>query len=161
MIEHTLYDKCIKLIQEGEFEFRSCYKCNPAHEHLKYSNTLILCFICGHFYYNETSLSAMKKELEEEKQMKAKNTEQNNTPKIKPEQKFRAGSVTATIWAKELEKDGKKFNVYNIEVVRNYKEKESDEWKKTSSFAKDDLQKAILVMQKAQEYLYLNEEEGE
>lgn len=31
--------------------FRSCWNCNPAHEHLKESPFVINCIECGHWYY--------------------------------------------------------------------------------------------------------------
>ncbi len=34
----------------GKFAMRSCWKCNGAHEHLKKSDSLIVCFECGHWY---------------------------------------------------------------------------------------------------------------
>lgn len=33
------------------FTFRSCWKCNGAHGHLKESPHVIHCFGCGHWYY--------------------------------------------------------------------------------------------------------------
>jgi len=96
------------------------------------------------------------KNVHEVKQMKKEQTEQ----KKKPEQKFRAGSVTATIWAKDIEvtRDGKKTSVtvYNTEIVKNYKD--GEEWKKTNNFGKDDLVKLQVVLAKATEFLYLNED---
>ena len=29
---------------------RSCWKCNPNHEYLKESQSLILCYECGHYF---------------------------------------------------------------------------------------------------------------
>ena len=34
----------------ANFEWRSCWNCNGAHEHLK-DHGLINCFECGHWYY--------------------------------------------------------------------------------------------------------------
>lgn len=31
--------------------FRSCWKCNEAHEHLKKSEAVINCFVCGKYFY--------------------------------------------------------------------------------------------------------------
>jgi hypothetical protein len=33
------------------FPNRSCWKCNPAHEHLKTVNYPIKCFFCNHVYF--------------------------------------------------------------------------------------------------------------
>lgn len=37
--------------------FRSCWKCNAAHEHLKKSEYVIDCFQCGHFYYKGVDIT--------------------------------------------------------------------------------------------------------
>jgi hypothetical protein len=38
--------------------FRSCWNCNPAHEHLKtVTDAVILCFGCGHYFYNGVQIS--------------------------------------------------------------------------------------------------------
>lgn len=42
--------KAMPLIQKKQFELRSCWNCNPAHEHLK-THELICCFECGHWFY--------------------------------------------------------------------------------------------------------------
>lgn len=33
------------------FQIRSCWNCNPAHEHLKESEIPLMCFSCGRIYY--------------------------------------------------------------------------------------------------------------
>jgi len=77
----------------------------------------------------------------------------------KPEQKFRAGSVTATIWGKEIKIEGRKdlVTVYNTEFAKSYKD--GEEWKKTNNYNRDDLVKLQVVLAKTLEFLYLNEEE--
>lgn len=42
--------KAKELIEQNDYEIRSCWNCNPAHEHLK-SHDLILCYECGHWFY--------------------------------------------------------------------------------------------------------------
>lgn len=37
-------------MEEGEPSLRSCWKCNPAHEHLKTVNMLHTCFECGRYW---------------------------------------------------------------------------------------------------------------
>lgn len=48
--------------KDGEPVMRSCWECNPAHEHLKERDYLIWCFLCGKLYFKGEEL----KELEEE-----------------------------------------------------------------------------------------------
>lgn len=76
-----------------------------------------------------------------------------------PVETFRAGGVSATIWANEAEKDGKSFTVYNVNVERSYKK--DDEWVKTSSMRVTDLPKVVLVANMAFKYLSLKKDESE
>lgn len=36
----------------NNFALRSCWSCNPAHEHLRNAECVILCFACGHYFFN-------------------------------------------------------------------------------------------------------------
>lgn len=36
---------------------RSCWNCNPAHEHLKNSELVIRCFDCGHWFYRGVDIT--------------------------------------------------------------------------------------------------------
>lgn len=85
-------------------------------------------------------------------------TEKQTVAKAQPPvKKFRAGNVTASVWKKDVVKDKKTFTFYTTTIERSYKDKD-EEWKTTSSFEKDDLQKVMLVSRLAQEFLYLAEE---
>jgi len=77
--------------------------------------------------------------------------------KNKPEKKFRAGAVTATIWRNQTE-DNKEYSTVSFE--RSYKDK-NGEWKNTNSLRVNDLPKAAMVISKAYEFLALNEKEAE
>lgn len=79
------------------------------------------------------------------------------TEKNKPEKKFRAGAVTATIWRNQTE-DNKEYSTVSFE--RSYKDK-NGEWKNTNSLRVNDLPKAAMVISKAYEFLALNEKEAE
>ncbi|MBN2112178.1 hypothetical protein JW707_03710 [Candidatus Woesearchaeota archaeon] len=70
-----------------------------------------------------------------------------------PEKRFRAGAISATIWqnAGQL-KDGKQSSYNTISFSRDYKDKEGN-WKSTSSLRANDLPKAVVVLNKAYEYL--------
>ena len=76
-----------------------------------------------------------------------------------PEKKFRSGAIAATIWANEGTKDGKKFSYKTVSFERSYKDKE--EWKTTNSLRMMDIPRAVLVLNKAYEYLALNTDEIE
>ena len=71
----------------------------------------------------------------------------------KPEKKFRAGGIVATIW-KNGEGD-KTFFTVNIE--RNYKDKDGN-WKNTNNVMVNDLPKVVLVCQEAYKALIGSEE---
>ena len=76
-----------------------------------------------------------------------------------PEKKFRASPVSATIWANEAERDGKKTKYFTVSLNRSYKDK-AGEWQHTNSMRLSDLPKAILVLSKAYEYLALVDTES-
>ena len=76
-----------------------------------------------------------------------------------PEKKFRASPISATIWAHDAEKDGKKFQYKTVVLDRTYRDK-SGEFKNTNSMRVNDLPKAMLVLNKAYEYLTLTDAES-
>ena len=83
------------------------------------------------------------------------------TGKNLPENKFRAGSIVATIWSNNnVSKDGQKIVYKTVSFERSYKDK-NYEWKTTSSLRTNDLPKAILVLSKAYEQLTLSENSEE
>ena len=75
----------------------------------------------------------------------------------KPENKFRAGQISATIWSNEKESNGKKFDVKTIQIVKSYTTDDGKTWNDTNSFNVQDLAKLEVVVQKAKEYLLLSE----
>jgi hypothetical protein len=77
-----------------------------------------------------------------------------------PEKKFRSGAVAATIWSNSSVKDGKAVSYRTISLQRSYKDK-NDEWQSTESLRASDLPRAILVLQKAYEYIALYSDEHE
>jgi len=76
-----------------------------------------------------------------------------------PEKKFRSGQMTATVW-KNTAKDneGKEYETLNTTFEKSYKDKEG-EWKTTNSLTSNDVPKAILVLQKAFEFISVKEVE--
>jgi hypothetical protein len=74
-----------------------------------------------------------------------------------PEKKFRAGAISATIWRNTItKKDGTPAEIRTVSFQRSYKDKETDEWKNTSSLRSSDLPRAVVVLNKAYEYLVLS-----
>ncbi len=81
----------------------------------------------------------------------------NEFGKNLPEKKFRAGAICATIWRNTIKtKDGRDTEVRSVSFERSYKDKETDEWKTSSSLRTMDLPKAVVVLNKAYEYIVLN-----
>ncbi len=66
-----------------------------------------------------------------------------------PDKKFKAGPVTATIW-KGVSPKGSVY--YNVQLGRSYKDKDNT-WKNTSSLRENDVPKALVLLQKAYEYV--------
>lgn len=48
----TNYEKAEELQAAKKFSMRSCWECNPAHEHLKTVGGLFTCFDCGRWFMN-------------------------------------------------------------------------------------------------------------
>jgi len=73
-----------------------------------------------------------------------------------PVQKFRAGTVTASIW-ENSSKEGNQFKSVSFE--KGYKDGKG-EWKQTNNLGVSDLPKAIVVLSKAYEALALKDIEA-
>ena len=76
--------------------------------------------------------------------------------KNKPEKKFRAGAISATVWKNIQSKDGNEFEFFSVSLERGYKDKE-DKWQATTTMRVMDLPKAVLVLNEAFKYVVLNE----
>ena len=82
--------------------------------------------------------------------------------KQKPDNKFKAGAVTATVWANEMtDRQGGKFSVYTVAFERVYKDRNGN-WKNTNNLRVNDIPKLRLVAQESYEYLVRkgNEDNG-
>jgi hypothetical protein len=74
-----------------------------------------------------------------------------------PEKKFRAGAISATVWRNVVKtKDGQDAEVRTVSFDKRYKDKDTNEWKSSSSLRAMDLPKAVVVLNKAYEYIVLN-----
>jgi len=74
----------------------------------------------------------------------------------KPEIKFRAGAISASIWQNkgQNKQTGEEVSFNTISLQRVYKDKTGN-WKNTNTFRVSDLPKAALVIRKAYEHLVL------
>lgn len=74
----------------------------------------------------------------------------------KPEKKFRAGAISATVWRNHGQnKNGEPVIFKTVSLERNYMDK-NEEWKSTHSFRVNDLPKVALVSNKAYEYIVMS-----
>lgn len=80
----------------------------------------------------------------------------NEFGKNLPEKKFSTGAITATVWRNERKVDGKDTEFQSVSLQRSYKDKEGN-WKTTSAMRPNDIPKAVLVLEKAYEYIVLKE----
>ncbi len=72
-----------------------------------------------------------------------------------PEKKFRAGAISATVWENTGQrKDGTTASFNTISFERGYKNKEGN-WKSTNSLRISDIPRAVVVLNKAYEYLIM------
>ena len=85
----------------------------------------------------------------------------------RPIKKFKSGNIEAAIWSNEKEFNGGLVEFKTVSLSRSYKKKGEELWRSDQiNLRRNDIQKCILVLQKAQEELLLNqelkeEEEGE
>lgn len=75
----------------------------------------------------------------------------------KPEKKFSAGAISATVWNNETSnKSGEAVSFKTVQLQRSYQDKDGN-WQNTNSLRVNDIPKAILVLNKAYEYLLLRD----
>jgi len=78
-----------------------------------------------------------------------------------PIKKFKAGAISATIWENQSKNNkGETISYNSISFDRNYKDA-NGEWQTTNSLRVSDLPRAVLVLNKAYEFLALNRPEAE
>lgn len=86
-------------------------------------------------------------------------TQKNKSGNL-PEKKFRAGPVSATVWANKGQNKttGEEVSFKTISIERSYKDKE-DNWQSTNSMRINDLPKAAVVLMEAYKYIVCKEQE--
>lgn len=68
-----------------------------------------------------------------------------------PEKTYRIGLVSASVFANEIDGDGGKRTIRNVNLQRRYRD--GDSWKSSSSFGLADLPAALRVLQLAAEFV--------
>ena len=90
--------------------------------------------------------------------MEVETIKAENFGKNLPEKRFSTGAINATVWHNEgTSKTGEKTEFQTISLQRRYQDKEGD-WQSTSNLRINDLPKAVLVLQKAYEYVVMKNE---
>ena len=69
----------------------------------------------------------------------------------KPVKVFRSKGVSASVFANHAKSDGQDVTFHKVSLQRTYKD--GDEWKTTSSFSRDDLPIARLLLDRAWEFI--------
>ncbi len=82
-------------------------------------------------------------------------TQQTNTAPIKV---IRVGTVSASVWKDEVDKNGTTVVRYSIRIQKRFRQ-DDGEWKNTDYFFPEELPKLQLVTAKAFEYISLKESE--
>ena len=71
------------------------------------------------------------------------------TDKKQPEETFRIGRLSATIWLNESQ-NGREYP--SVDIVRNYTDKNGN-WKTTSSFTHDELLSVAMLATRAEQFI--------
>lgn len=69
-----------------------------------------------------------------------------------PEIVFRHGCCSAAVFENEYERGEDTFHVKSVAFTRSFRDKEGN-WQQSSSLSVNDIPKAVLVLNKAYEYL--------
>lgn len=70
---------------------------------------------------------------------------------MKPEKVFRIGAVSASVFVNEVESEGGKRKLRNVNLQRRYRD--GDEWKSSSSFGLAELPQAIATLKLALDHV--------
>lgn len=74
-----------------------------------------------------------------------------------PMMKFRSGGVSATVWENQRQ-DGSSY--VSVKLSRSYRDKQTQDWKETSSFSVNELPVVAILARKAFETLALENGNG-
>lgn len=74
----------------------------------------------------------------------------------RPEKKFQAGGVVASVWVNTRSFNGQPQEIKSVSLERRYKDS-SGEWKSSTSFSINELPKVLVVAAQAYSYLVLHD----
>jgi len=80
---------------------------------------------------------------------------EQETGTVRPEKSYRIGAVRASVWKNTRQgKDGKTYEVRAVTIDRTYRDPEGG-YRTTNRFSANEIPKAVLLLQRAYEYLVL------
>ena len=76
----------------------------------------------------------------------------------RPIQKWKVGNMEIAVWENKTEKNGVEVGFKTMTLTRSFQKKGEDIWRSEAinNLRRNDIPKLQLILQKAQEYLYLN-----
>lgn len=86
-----------------------------------------------------------------------RSTPMSTSPANQPVKEFRARNISLAIWQNEGIRHGQPVTLHSVTLNKRYYDKETDEWKDSSSFFPDDLPRLRLLLDKAYEHLLLRD----
>ncbi len=86
------------------------------------------------------------------------NTNSLAAPRM-PINKWRSGNIEVAVWLNKKDIEGDTVEFKSVSLSRSYKKKGEDTWRNdVINLRRNDLQKVIIVLQKAQENLLLSDD---
>jgi hypothetical protein len=83
------------------------------------------------------------------------------TKMAKPVARFKAGQVSAAVWANEITTNGRQVTVLKSSVQRRYKDNKDGQWKSSGSFSRNEIPLAIYCLQKCFEHMIEGQKDDE
>jgi hypothetical protein len=80
-----------------------------------------------------------------------------NAPTRAPEVAFKSAGVSAAVWRKEFEQDGRTVVQFHVRVEKRYKDRDGN-WQSSDYFFPSELPRLELVVRKAFEYVALKQD---
>lgn len=77
---------------------------------------------------------------------------------MKPEKTYRIGLISGSVFTREVDTEGGKRQIRNVNLQRRYRD-DSGEWKSATSFGLADLPVAITVLKMAMDHVASKEAE--
>jgi len=76
----------------------------------------------------------------------------------RPLKEIRIGGISAAIWEKNVEQDGRTASQHSVKICKRYRDKKTNEFKTTEYYFPSDLPKLILAAEKAFEFVSLGDD---